>query len=210
MAKHAEHNAAGYGNWAPITGTPPTPWALDIAKPTAGRDDGTPKRAALGPLLELPPEKLDERLPYDGLRGTVRRSQVAKTGLIVGRTEEDNGRPRPIGFESRLERAVAIACLLHPKTTGLKCQARTVHFDAPVNGVKSNTLDFLLTQRSDAPTYLFVKNDAAIADRPDSRANPQTSALAGHLLGGKNLAPRFVRSRDRYPRANAFGPGRLS
>lgn len=126
-------------------------------------------RVNRGALPELPPENLDEVLPYDGVRGTVHRSHIAKTGLLVGRTVEDGGRPRPIGFESSLERAVAISCLLHPDTIGLKCQERKVEFDEPVYGVKSNTLDFLLTQRSGARIYLFVKNDEAL-DRPKIEA----------------------------------------
>ncbi|MDV7269423.1 hypothetical protein RYZ20_00745 [Thioclava sp. A2] len=119
--------------------------------------------------VDLSLEKLDLMLPYDGLRNTVRRSQSAKTGMFVGRTEEDQGRPRPIGFESGLERAVAISCLLHPQTVGLKCQPLTVHFDPPVSGTRSHTLDYLLSQRCGAQTFIFVKNEEALA-RPKMEA----------------------------------------
>jgi len=145
----------------------------------------SPSRAEREPLPHLSTENLDEVLPYDGVRGTVHRSQIAKTGLLVGRTMEDGGRPRPIGFESSLERAVAISCLLHPDTIGLKCQARKIEFDEPVFGVKSNTLDFLLTQRSGALTYLFVKNDEAL-NRPKTEAISRAIRLA--LPDGYGLA----------------------
>lgn len=34
-------------------------------------------------------EGLEAILPYDGIRGTVHRSSYAKTGMLVGRTEQD-------------------------------------------------------------------------------------------------------------------------
>lgn len=130
---------------------------------------GAPIRIALGPLRDVSNENLDKLLPYDGLRGAVHRSQTAKTGMLVGRTAEDGGLPRPIAFESSLERSVAIACLLHPNTFGLKCQERKVEFASPVHGVKSNTLDFRLTLRTGQRIYLFVKNEEAL-ERPKIEA----------------------------------------
>ena len=169
MAEHTDHIVKECVDWKQDAAT-----ACEL--PTLGNQaletsdgEGLPMREGWGPLQDLSIESLDEILPYDGVRGTVHRSHVAKTGLLVGRTEEDRGRMRPIGNESSLERATAISCLLHPQTIGLKCQARTVHFDQPVHEVKSNTLDFLLTQRSGARTYLFVKNDEALA-RPKMEA----------------------------------------
>ncbi len=102
---------------------------------------------------------IDQLLPYDGERNVVHRSAWAKTGLLVGRTEEDGGRPRVIGHESALERYVALNALLHPNTFGLKCQPRTVEFADPVGDVKSNTLDFLVTLKCGQQTYLYVKNE---------------------------------------------------
>ncbi|CUH82673.1 hypothetical protein [Tropicibacter naphthalenivorans] len=102
---------------------------------------------------------IDQLLPYDGERNVVHRSAWAKTGFLVGRTEEDGGRPRVIGHESALERYVALNALLHPNTFGLKCQPRTVVFADPVGDVKSNTLDFLVTLKCGQQTYLYVKNE---------------------------------------------------
>lgn len=156
---------------------------IELAAYSNGEPLSLPEKR--GPLPHLTAENLDEVLPYDGVRGTVHRSHVAKTGLLVGRTVEDGGRPRPIGFESSLERAVAISCLLHPDTFGLKCQARKIEFDEPVFGVKSNTLDFLLTQRSGARTYLFVKNDEAL-ERP--KVSALTLAIRSALPDGYGFA----------------------
>ncbi|UTH48865.1 hypothetical protein KBW81_03430 [Loktanella salsilacus] len=125
-------------------------------------DHGHSMYVDLAPRQEVFADNLEGMLLYDGLRGTVHRSHVAKTGMLVGRTEDDGGNPRPVGFESSLERATAIAFLLHPNTVGLKCQPRKVEFLEPVHKVASNTLDFLLTQRSGAKTYVFVKNEEAL------------------------------------------------
>jgi len=106
---------------------------------------------------------LDDLLPYDGKRGVVHRSAWAKTGILVGKTEEDDGRPRVIGHETGLERSVALDALVHPNTYGLKCQPRTVVFSEPVGKVKSNTLDFLITLRSGRQVYLYVKNEDSLS-----------------------------------------------
>ncbi|WP_417249535.1 hypothetical protein [Celeribacter sp.] len=108
--------------------------------------------------VELGYENLDQLLPYDGIRKVVHRSDSAKTGALVGRTEEDANLSRVVGFESGLERAVAISALIHPNTFGLKCQPRHFGFEQKVDDVGSNFLDFLLTLRNGQKTYLYVKN----------------------------------------------------
>jgi hypothetical protein len=125
-------------------------------------ETGSVGSVELGRPLDIGYESLDVMLPYDGKRGVVHRSAVAKTGMLVGRTEEDEFVPRPVGHESGLERATAVHSLIHPNTRGLKCQPRKVVFDEPVDGVKSNTLDYLLTLKSGERYYLFVKNEESL------------------------------------------------
>ncbi len=153
-----------------------TPALMDSTSACAAQDSRSfvvtddldrPIHFELGPPEALGHDNLEDMLPYDGLRSTVRRSTWAKTGMLVGRTDQDGQRPRPVGFESGLERATAISCLLHPNTADLKCQSRKVEFDQPVEKVKSNTLDFLLIHKTKARTYLFVKNDETLA-RPET------------------------------------------
>ncbi|WP_375699385.1 hypothetical protein [Pseudophaeobacter sp. TrK17] len=122
------------------------------------------------PDLNVGYEGLDQILPYDGLRNTVHRSHWSKTGKLSGRTEDDDNLPRPVGFESSLERSTAISCLIHPNTWGLKCQPLKVIFDKPIDEVKSNTLDFLLTRKDGSKTYMFVRNE-------DSLGHPRTALI---------------------------------
>lgn len=82
--------------------------------------------------------------------------------MVVGRTDEDEGLPRPVGHESSVERATAISALIHPNTFGLKSQPRKVHFKRAVGDVKSNTLDYLLTLKTGEKIYLFVKNEESL------------------------------------------------
>lgn len=112
--------------------------------------------------VELAYENLDRLLPYDGIRKVVHRSNSAKTGALVGRTEEDANLSRLVGFESGLERAVAISALIHPNTFGLKCQPRKVWFEQKFDDHGSNVLDFLLTLRNGQKTFLYVKNDDSL------------------------------------------------
>jgi hypothetical protein len=112
--------------------------------------------------VELGYENIDQLLPYDGTRKVVHRSNSAKTGALVGKTAADDNQPRIIGFESSLERAVAISALIHPNTVGLKCQPRHVKFEQKIGDVGSNILDFLLTLRNGQRTYLYVKNNETL------------------------------------------------
>lgn len=122
-------------------------------------DDGVDGLITLPKQIDIEGyDGIDQLLPYDGERNVVHRSAWAKTGFLVGRTEEDGGRPRVIGHESALERYVALNALTHPNTYGLKCQPRTVEFAEPVGTVTRNTLDFLVTLKSGQQTYLYVKN----------------------------------------------------
>lgn len=127
-------------------------------------DDGNEGLVQLefGEARALGYHNLDLMLPYDGTRGVVHRSAWAKTGMFVARTAEDGNLPRPVGFESSLERATAISALLHPNTYGLKSQPRKVQFEHPVENVKSNTLDYLVTLFTGQKYYLFVKNEEAL------------------------------------------------
>ncbi|EGJ20326.1 hypothetical protein RSWS8N_19239 [Cereibacter sphaeroides WS8N] len=172
MAANAERAAAGSAPHDAMPGPFP---ALAEASGTAdvrrslAIDAGAEGlvQVRLGSAQPMGYRDLDALLPYDGVRGVVHRSTSAKTGMLVGRTDEDGRRPRPVGFESGLERATAISALIHPNTFGLKCQPRTVVFERPVGDVQSNTLDFLLTLRTGQRYYLFVKNDDALG-RPKS------------------------------------------
>lgn len=125
-------------------------------------EDGSKVYVKLGAPSQIGYENLDEMLSYDGIRNVVHRSAVAKTGMLVGRTEDDGQIPRPVGHESSLERSVAIQSLIHPNTSGLKCQPREVVFEKPVDDVKSNTLDYLLRLKTGQNIYLFVKNDETL------------------------------------------------
>lgn len=117
---------------------------------------------------------MEDLLPYDGVRGTVHRSAVAKTGYFVGRTGEDGGAPRIMGHESGLERVVAMKTLLHPNTYGLKVQPKTVTFEESVGTVKSNTLDFLVVLRTGKKFYLYVKN-------ADSLSHPRHALICEQI-----------------------------
>lgn len=146
-----------------------------------------------GRSQDLGYDNLDELLPYDGVRNVVHRSASAKTGMLVGRTAEDKYIPREIGFESALERATAIAALIHPNTAGLKSQPKTIYFETPVDNTKSNTLDYLLTLKSGQRFYLFVKNS-------DSLSRPKTALIreeiCRNLPAGYGLA---VISEETFP-----------
>ncbi|MFQ6777504.1 hypothetical protein V6Z69_20090 [Cereibacter sphaeroides] len=154
---------------AALGGTADVRQSLEIDGGAEGRLSVT-----LGAAQRMGYRDLDALLPYDGVRGVVHRSTSAKTGMLVGRTGEDGHRPRPVGFESGLERATAISALIHPNTFGLKSQPRTVVFERPVGKVQSNTLDFPLTLRTGERYYLFVKND-------DTLGRPKT-ALIGEQI----------------------------
>lgn len=155
--------------------------------------EGSLLKVEMEPLRRLDVESLGDLLPYDGIRNTVHRSIMAKTGKLVSQTPEDGNLPRPLGFESNLERSTAIACLLHPNTYGLKCQPRKVIFAEPVVGVQSNTLDFLVTTFSGAKTYLYVKNAASLS-KPKYEAI--TRAIRMALPEGFGFA---VISEDSFP-----------
>lgn len=117
----------------------------------------------IGRPVHLGYENLDALLPYDGTRGVVGRSASAKTGAFVARTEEDGYIPRPVGHESGLERATAIRSLIHPNVFGLKCQPRKVVFSKTIEGLKSNTLDYLVTLKTGQKIYLYVKNEESLS-----------------------------------------------
>lgn len=131
-------------------------------------------------------DEVDLHLPFDGLRNTVHRSAWAKTGMLLGQTQEDSGRSRPVGFESSLERSTAISALIHPNTAGFKCQPRQIVFDQDVDGVKSNTLDFLVTLKTGQKTYLFVKNEASLSKEKTARI---CAAIRKVLPEGFGFAP---------------------
>lgn len=141
-------------------------YTIDVAPDPAiaARASVVEMEGALGKnrSVELGYENLDRLLPYDGIRRVVHRSNSAKTGALVGRTEEDANLSRVVGFESGLERAVAISALIHPNTFGLKCQPRLVGFEKQIDDVGSNVLDFLVTLRNGQKTYLYVKNDDSL------------------------------------------------
>ncbi|MEP1535556.1 MAG: hypothetical protein ABJZ56_03530 [Paracoccaceae bacterium] len=125
--------------------------------------DGGSISVQVGRPVHLGYENLDELLPYDGTRGVVGRSASAKTGAFVARTEDDGFIPRVVGHESSLERATAIRALIHPNVCGLKCQPRKVHFSKTIEGLKSNTLDYLVTLKTEQRIYLYVKNEDSLS-----------------------------------------------
>jgi hypothetical protein len=125
--------------------------------------DGDSFAVVVGRPVHLGYENLDAMLPYDGTRGVVGRSASAKTGAFVARTEEDGYTPRPVGHESGLERATAIRSLIHPNVFGLKCQPRKVVFSKTIEGLKSNTLDYLVTLKTGQKIYLYVKNEESLS-----------------------------------------------
>ncbi|MEP3893226.1 MAG: hypothetical protein ABJN52_04455 [Litorimonas sp.] len=120
-------------------------------------------RVRVGRPVHLGYENLDELLPYDGTRGVVGRSASAKTGAFVARTKDDGFIPRVVGHESSLERATAIRALIHPNVCGLKCQPRKVYFSKTIEGLKSNTLDYLVTLKTEQRIYLYVKNEESLS-----------------------------------------------